>query len=138
MRPLFAIPIFYPEHELPKEALGADWLRQMRTEGRSYDAGSTKTMTGRLNLRMTRLNACFLNQRPEIETKEIVLKMLAYSTPAEHLRSEAVPPLWLESLHKVVNENCADPTHVSGLANEAGSRRASRLSNPISCSGRIS
>ena len=53
--PSFSIPIFDPEHELPKEAFVADLLGQMRTERLSYGAGSTETMTERLNRLMTPL-----------------------------------------------------------------------------------
>jgi len=110
----------------------------MHAERMSYGPRDTEMMTARLNLFMTRLNTSFLTQALEIEAKEIVLEMLAYIASSEHLRSEAAAPPWFESLHEVLHENCCDPIHVSDLAHEAGGRPASRPSNPLSCSGRIS
>ena len=112
--------IFYPEHELPKEAFVADLLGQMRTERLSYGAGSTETMTERLNLLMTPLYTWVLTQGLEIGAREIVLENACLRCL---LRSEAVAPAWLESLH----ENCCDPIHVSDLAKKAVRRPTSCL-----------
>jgi hypothetical protein len=110
----------------------------MHAERMSYGPGYTEIMTGRLNLFMMLLNTSFLTQELEIEAKEIVLEMRAYVAFSEHLRSEPADPPWLESLHEILHENCCDPIHLSDLANEAGGQPASRPSNPLSCSGRIS
>ena len=124
--------VFYPEHEPHQEAfgdeggrafhveLGGPWIDRMKEEGMTYQAGSTETLTGRLNLLMTRLYAWLVWDGVGVGAEEIVLEMLAGLTPVDDLGEESRRPAWLDRIREVLHQRHTEVIRVSELADEAG------------------
>ncbi len=124
--------VFYPELEPHQEAFGPDggrafhvelgdpWLTRMREHGMTYAPGSSETLTGRLNLLMTRLHAWFMTRDVEISAEEIALEMFADITHTRGVGVERAAPPWLERIRDVLHQRCCGVVSVTEFADEAG------------------
>lgn len=124
--------VFYPEHEPHEEAfgplggrafhveMGGPWLGRMKAEGMGYASGSVETLTGRLNLLMTRLYVWFLMAGPHVAAEEIVLEMLADVSACEALGHESQAPDWLGRVRDILHVRYRETVAMAELADIAG------------------